>query len=130
MNHIFCGKHVLAEFYGIELPRFNQKELEACVQAGCEKAGAHIVDIRTACFSNGGYTLVALLKESHISIHVYAEHRAAFLDAFTCGNTNPGLIIEALAEYYRPQQKKIQEIQRGAVNSTEEGVWENGKPAL
>ena len=68
MNHIFCGKHVLAEFYGIELPRVNQKELEACVQAGCEKAGAHIVDIRTACFSNGGYTLVALLKESHIEV--------------------------------------------------------------
>ncbi len=130
MNHSFCGKHVLAEFYEIKEISLHQKELEACVRAGCAKAGAHIVEMRTAKFSNGGYTLVAVLKESHISIHVYAEHRAAFLDAFTCGDTNPAAIIEDLASYYQPKLKKIQQIARGTSQLHGEGECRNAKLAL
>jgi len=37
-------------------------------------------------FDSGGYSLVVLLKESHVSIHTYPEHDYAAIDFYGCGD--------------------------------------------
>ena len=39
-------------------------------------------------FDSGGYSLVVLLEESHVSIHTYPEHEYAALDFYGCGKKN------------------------------------------
>ena len=39
-------------------------------------------------FESGGYSLVVLLEESHVSIHTYPEHEYAALDLYGCGKKN------------------------------------------
>ncbi|WP_066663751.1 MULTISPECIES: adenosylmethionine decarboxylase [unclassified Sphingomonas] len=52
-------------------------------------AGATLLELRLHKFGAGfGVTGVALLAESHISIHTWPEYGTACVDIFMCGRTN------------------------------------------
>lgn len=62
---------------------------KACWNA-CVCAGATVLDISSHKFEPQGVTLVALLSESHFSIHTWPERGTAAVDLFTCGeHTEP-----------------------------------------
>ena len=49
-----------------------------------------LLDVASYKFHPHGVTAVALLAESHISIHTWPEDRSAVCDVFTCGeHTSP-----------------------------------------
>ena len=49
-----------------------------------------LLDVSSHKFSPCGVTAIALLAESHISIHTWPEKHLAVCDVFTCGyHTNP-----------------------------------------
>ena len=49
-----------------------------------------LLDVSSHKFSPCGVTAIALLAESHISIHTWPENGLAVCDVFTCGDhTNP-----------------------------------------
>jgi S-adenosylmethionine decarboxylase len=48
--------------------------------------------------ASGGVTVLALLSESHLSIHTWPEHGYAAVDMFTCGNeADPVAAVDFLA---------------------------------
>ncbi len=52
--------------------------------------GSTLLNISSHKFSPCGVTAIALLAESHISIHTWPEKNMAACDVFTCGeHTNP-----------------------------------------
>jgi len=61
--------------------------IEATLRAAAEAARVTLLDIRLHHFGKGqGVTGVALLAESHISIHSWPEHGVAAIDIFVCGS--------------------------------------------
>lgn len=63
-----------------------------------------IVDARFyELFQPPGFTIFYALDESHCSCHSYTDIGLLSLDLFTCGNTNPEVIMENI-------QVKIQKI--------------------
>lgn len=53
-------------------------------------SGSTLLNISSHKFDPHGVTAVALLAESHISIHTWPENNMAVCDIFTCGDhTNP-----------------------------------------
>jgi S-adenosylmethionine decarboxylase proenzyme len=61
-----------------------------------------------------GVTLLALLSESHASLHTYPEVGAVFLDVFTCGNrADPELATTLLAEALGAKDTHVTIIRRG-----------------
>jgi len=113
MNHQFSGNHLLVEFYGVRIEQHDQDKLHKCLETCCKQAKVTMLKFDYVKFENGGYTAFALLAESHISIHTYPEYKSIFLDVFTCGKSDTGCIVDALAEYYRPQKQFVQCIERG-----------------
>lgn len=60
--------------------------IEACLREAARAAHATVLDVRLHHFGSGmGVTGVALLAESHISIHTWPEHGIAAVDLFVCG---------------------------------------------
>ena len=113
-KEIFCaGKHLLLEIWGAaNLTSIDivKKALEKVVE-DCE---ATLLDIKLHHFSpNDGISGVAIIMESHISIHTWPEFDYAAIDIFVCGNVDPYKAIPALKEFFKPAKIQLMEIKRG-----------------
>ena len=70
----------------------DEDHIRAVLIAAAEVAGSELLNIASAKFDPQGVTAVALLAESHISIHTWPELGQAVCDVFTCGEqTKPDL---------------------------------------
>jgi S-adenosylmethionine decarboxylase len=111
----FVGRHVLAEFEGIDSALLDDVEfLLGTLRTALRRAGATVCDVVSKRFVPQGVTVVALLSESHASLHTYPELGSVFLDVFTCGSkANPELAMRLLAEALGAGAVHLTMIQRG-----------------
>jgi spermidine synthase len=110
----FRGLHVIAELYGVEPETLNDERfLINTMQKAIRKGGATVLNINSHKFSPSGVTVVALLAESHSSIHTYPQEEAAFLDVFTCGDCDPEAITDDIAKSLQAKKINCSVIRRG-----------------
>lgn len=114
-QHIFQGVHILGEIYGVEASLLdNVSYLEELLRKGIALSGATLCGIQSKKFEPSGVTILALLSESHASIHTYPQDGALFFDAFTCGMTcRPERIAEVLLEGLNAKEHNLQKVIRG-----------------
>ncbi len=109
----FAGRHLLLELWGarnLDDPAF----IEAALVKAALDAKATVLHTHFHRFqSSGGVSGVAVLAESHISIHTWPEHGFAAIDIFMCGSCDPHLSINALEEAFRPDSLTHSEHKRG-----------------
>ena len=110
----FAGFHLLGEFWGAEGLK-DVRLIEKALQDAAYRAGATVLDIHAHTFSSGGVTGIAVLAESHISIHTWPERSYAAIDIFMCGNCRPSEAIGPLKSALRPSEVKISEHKRGVL---------------
>jgi len=111
----FAGTHLIIDLWGAtELD--NLKLMEATLRDAVEKAKATLLHIHLHHFTpNGGISGVAVLAESHISVHSWPELNYAAFDVFMCGYAEPEKSIEVLKEAFTPTEVKVDTILRGEV---------------
>lgn len=82
------GWHLIADLTdGVQLD--DADRIERILTDAAAAAGATLLELRLHKFGAGfGVTGVALLAESHISIHTWPEYGTACVDIFMCGRTN------------------------------------------
>ncbi|SUA80110.1 S-adenosylmethionine decarboxylase proenzyme precursor [Nocardia otitidiscaviarum] len=116
MTAEFTGWHVLAEFGGVDPQLCDDLErLESALRKSLVAAGVTICDVVHKQFEPQGVTILALLSESHASIHTYPESGDIFVDVFTCGSIGSGATkaVELLKEELSPGSVNMEVIQRG-----------------
>ena len=65
-------------------------------------------------FSPKGVSGVAILAESHISVHTWPDHGYAALDVYVCGErSEPERAIDHILEELRSSHAHISELKRG-----------------
>ncbi len=107
-----AGVHLLIDFWGaknLDSVSFCRKALVSAVEA-CE---ATLLNVDLHRFSPQGVSGVAIVSESHISIHTWPEHDYAALDVFVCGDKNPYLALESLKKTFQPKKINVVEAKRG-----------------
>ncbi|BBN58718.1 adenosylmethionine decarboxylase [Hydrogenovibrio marinus] len=111
----FAGTHLIADFWGAS--RLDDLQLmEQALREGVEKAKATLLHIHLHHFTpNGGISGVAVLAESHISVHSWPERNYAAFDVFMCGDSEPEKAIEVLREAFTPSDVKLDTMLRGEV---------------
>ncbi len=111
----FAGRHVLAEFSGVAADVLDDPALLCeSLERALDKAGATVCDLTFKQFEPHGVTVVALLSESHASIHTYPENGSVFVDVFTCGRrADPELAVQLLRDQLGAGVSRITTIHRG-----------------
>jgi S-adenosylmethionine decarboxylase len=112
---VFAGQHVLAEFAGVDPALLDDVAfLRVTLERSLDRAGATVCDMVSKRFVPQGVTVLALLSESHASLHTYPEVGSMFLDVFTCGNrADPELAAQLLAEALAAEFTNVTIIRRG-----------------
>ena len=88
------GKHCFTEAYDCCKELLDDEEfLKEQIIEALNKTSLTLLNISSHKFEPQGVTIVALLSESHISIHTWPENGSAALDVFTCGDTNPEIAM-------------------------------------
>jgi len=109
----YAGKHLLIDLKGgqsFDDLGFIEETLRKCVAV----TGATLLHIHLHHFTPyGGVSGVAVLAESHISIHTWPEESFAALDVFMCGDTEPNKAIDVLREAFQPTEINVQTVKRG-----------------
>ncbi len=114
---VCAGTHLIVDLWGAqrldELDHVRSTLIEAV-----EVAGATLLHIHLHHFTpNGGISGVAVLAESHISIHTWPERGYAALDIFMCGDAQPMKAIPVLERAFKPTGVKCDELLRGETES-------------
>ncbi len=82
------GRHLILDLYGCDSEILNDyEELQRLLEASLVLAKANVLRIFGEKFQPQGVTLLALLSESHASIHTWPEIGYCAIDLYTCGNT-------------------------------------------
>jgi len=103
-GHRYAGTHLIIDLFGakrLDDLKHIKETLKRCV----EVAGATLLHIHLHHFTpNGGVSGVAVLAESHISIHSWPEAEYAALDVFMCGHADPHATVDVLKTAFKAHQ--------------------------
>lgn len=106
------GKHVLLECRGPQA-HLAEKALRQLMLEAAERAGATVLSTHFHQFGEGcGLTGVAVLAESHITVHQWPENDYAAFDIFMCGNTEPEQAAYVIAEAFPSCEISMQTLIR------------------
>ena len=89
------GEHITLDIIGTK-KEYEPSFFEKLVYKISKKAKVTVLNISKYKFEPQGFTLVALLAESHISFHTFPEKEIISFDFFTCGKVNPSVAIEII----------------------------------
>ena len=82
------GVHYLIDLYGCPRELLDDVDfVNTAVLATAREAMLTLIDVLTHRFIPQGVTSIALLAESHLSIHTWPEFGYAAIDVFSCGDS-------------------------------------------
>ena len=88
--------------------------IEQTLRDAVAATNATLLHIHLHHFSpNGGVSGVAVLAESHISIHTWPERNYAALDVFMCGATEPDHALPIFKKAFQTDSIAVSEHMRG-----------------
>lgn len=111
------GRHIIAEFTGCT--HLNDSEiLEPVLREAAVAAGATVLSVTVHTFEPFGMTGVAVLQESHISVHTWPEYGYVSIDIYTCGERlRLDEALKVLKDFFLPKKVQAVSITRGFENS-------------
>ena len=109
----YAGNHLIIDLFGAR--RLDDlKHIERTMKRCVEVAGATLLHVHLHHFTpNGGVSGVAVLSESHISVHSWPEADYAAFDVFMCGDAKPELCVDVLKQAFDAREAVVKSHQRG-----------------
>lgn len=98
-----CAQHILND----------EEKLKELVREAATATGATVLTLVSRKFEPQGITVVAVLAESHASLHTYPESGIVFWDCFTCGDRcKPENSTPVLKATLLPRSVTVQLVER------------------
>ena len=101
-------KHILFTLKGCPFELLDDEQnIRMLLFRATKECKSTLLNLATHKFEPQGVTGVAMLAESHISIHTWPEKGIAMCDIFTCGDgCQPELAVEYLSEWLESTNTK------------------------
>ena len=109
---IFAGTHLIIEVVngsGLD----DESRIERAFRDCVDECGATLLHIHTHKFSPQGVSGVAVLAESHISVHTWPEIGYGAFDVFMCGDAQPWRAVDVLKSAFATDDVRVKELCRG-----------------
>lgn len=122
MKKEFCSTNGHVKYAGVQLiiELWNAENLSSLpiikkiLKDSVKACGATLLKIDLHKFSPyGGISGMAIISESHLSVHTWPEYKYAALDIFVCGNVDPYKAIIVLKTGFKTENLQIAEFKRG-----------------
>lgn len=111
----YAGTHLIIDLKGAS-HLDNLDVMEKALRDAVQAARATLLHIHLHHFTpNGGISGVAVLAESHISVHTWPERNYAAFDVFMCGDAEPANTLPILKAAFSPAEMQVEELLRGKV---------------
>jgi S-adenosylmethionine decarboxylase len=111
----FAGTHLLLDLWGAK-HLDDKARIEQAMRDCVVACGATLLHIHLHHFTPSfGVSGVAVLAESHISVHTWPERDYAAFDVFMCGDAQPENAIAVLKRAFFPERIEVNEELRGKV---------------
>ena len=113
------SKHFLLELYRCDTEKLDDESFLRCtLNRAAKLANATVLNLISNKFEPQGVTAIALLAESHISIHTWPESNYSAADIFTCGrNMSPEIASQYLIEALKAEEHYLRVIERNPPGS-------------
>ena len=109
----FAGTHLLIDLWGAR-NLADTDAIAAILREAVAAAGATLLGIDLRRFDgSGGVTGIAILAESHMSIHTWPETGYVAVDVFVCGACDAYRAIPVLERGFAPARLEVSEHKRG-----------------
>ncbi|MBI4585714.1 MAG: adenosylmethionine decarboxylase [Planctomycetes bacterium] len=110
------GLHCILELYRCPLELLNDAAfVKEALREAVKRASSTLIEEVVHQFRPQGVTAIALLAESHISIHTWPELAYAAADVFTCGSrVRPEEACRYLASAFMAREHSLIKLPRGA----------------
>jgi S-adenosylmethionine decarboxylase len=106
------AKHILAKFEKCRTLG-SLDEATKIIKNAVFESNMSLIDLIKWEGHNKGYSIIALVVESHFSIHVWVEEKLILIDVFTCGShSDPWAGLKILEKYYKPQKVDVRYLER------------------
>ena len=116
--HDDTGTHLIVELFDVSNID-DVEQIKTIIAEAANAAGGTLLDLTIHKFEPHGITGLALLAESHISIHTWPEKNYVAADIYTCGSTTePDKALSYLITKFTPQATTALEIKRGQQRDT------------
>ena len=111
---VYKSKHFLLELYRCDYEKLNDESFLRCALNKAAKiANATVLNLISNKFQPQGVTAIALLAESHLSIHTWPEAHYSAVDIFTCGqNMKPEISCKYLIQALKAEEHFLRIINR------------------
>jgi spermidine synthase len=107
------GRHAICELWGAS-HLDSVERAEHALRAGAAAGGVTLIDVFVHQFSPHGVSGIAVIAESHLSLHTWPELGYVAADLFTCGeHVDMEAIIDVLRESFEAEQVDVRFLERG-----------------
>jgi S-adenosylmethionine decarboxylase len=121
--HDDTGTHLIVELFDVENMIDDVEKIETILAESATAAGGTLLDSTIHKFEPHGVTGLALLAESHISLHTWPEKKYIAADIYTCGSaTKPDKALSYLISTFNPQSTTALEVKRGEKRNTKQVI--------
>ncbi|WP_456273791.1 adenosylmethionine decarboxylase [Bacillus sp. AK031] len=108
------GRHVISELWGCDFDKLNDVNgIERTFVDAALRSGAEVREVAFHKFAPQGVSGVVIISESHLTIHSFPEHGYASIDVYTCGDLDPNIAADYIAEALNAQTRENIELPRG-----------------
>ena len=105
------GEHITLDIIGTT-QEYDPAIYESVIHKIAKAAEVTILNISKYNFKPQGFTILALLAESHISFHTFPEKGIISFDFFTCGKIKPAIAIDIIKNEFKYKRIVKKEFNR------------------
>jgi S-adenosylmethionine decarboxylase len=111
----YAGSHLIIDLWEAE-GLADRERIETALIDAVTASGATLLHIHLHTFEEGGgISGVAVLAESHISVHTWPEKGYAAFDVFMCGDAQPRKALDVFKRAFNPGRIVVGEHKRGVI---------------